>query len=172
MKTTSIIILMAAISLFPKQRNLPVVSSVDLERYSGTWYEIARLPFSFEANLKCITATYSLRKDGRITVLNKGHLIADPKKTTTSRGTAFIPDPASPAKLKVQFFWPFRGNYWIMELDENYRYAMVGEPRLRYLWILSREKKMDDSTFEMLIKKATEAGYDMSALIIPEHDCN
>ena len=173
MKTFSLITVAAFISLLPvKQRNLPVVSSVDINRYTGTWYEIARLPFSFEAKLKCITATYTLRKDGRITVMNKGHYIDNTKKTTRSRGVAFIPDPSAPAKLKVQFFWPFRGDYWIMELNEDYSYVMVGEPRLRYLWILARDKKMDDHIFEILLKKATEAGYDLSALILTEHDCN
>ncbi|MBW6501298.1 MAG: lipocalin family protein [Bacteroidales bacterium] len=172
MKMISLIVVAAFISLFPvKQRDLPVVSSVDINRYLGTWYEIARLPFSFESNLKCITATYSLRKDGRITVLNKGYYINNPRKTTTSRGVAFAPDDSAPGKLKVQFFWPFRGNYWIMELDEDYRYVMVGEPRLRYLWILAREKTMDDQTFEMLLKKAALSGYDLNSLIIPDHDC-
>jgi len=173
MKIISILTLMAVLSFFQiKKQDLEVVSQVDLERYSGTWYEIARLPFSFETRLKCITATYTLRKDGRITVINEGHYIDNPKKTTRSRGMAFIPDPSEPGKLKVQFFWPFRGNYWVMELDDDYRYAMVGEPRLRYLWILAREKKLDDKTFEMLLNKAAEAGYDLSDLIIPDHDCN
>ncbi|MFO7620238.1 MAG: lipocalin family protein [Bacteroidales bacterium] len=173
MKMISLITVAAFISLFPaKQRDLPVVSSVDINRYSGTWYEIARLPFSFESKLKCITATYSLRKDGRITVLNRGHFITDPQKTTSSRGVAFAPDYRAPGKLKVQFFWPFRGNYWIMELDEDYRYVLVGEPRLRYLWILAREKNMDEQTFDMLLKKATDAGYNLSDLILTDHDCN
>ena len=173
MKTISLITVAAFISLAPvRQRDLPVVSSVDINRYTGTWYEIARLPFSFETKLKCITATYLLRKDGRITVLNKGHYITDPRKTTSSRGVAFAPDKNTPAKLKVQFFWPFRGNYWIMELDEDYRYVLIGEPKLKYLWILAREKKMDEHTFEMLVKKATDAGYDLSSLILTDHDCN
>jgi len=159
-------------SSLTKQRNLPVISSVDINRYTGTWYEIARLPFSFESKLKCITATYSLRTDGRITVLNKGHYITDPRKTTSSRGVAFAPDKNAPAKLKVQFFWPFRGNYWIMELDDDYRYVLIGEPKLKYLWILSREKRMDEATFKMLVKKASDSGYDLTSLIITDQDCN
>jgi len=154
------------------QKNLSVVSSVDLNRYTGTWYEIARLPFTFESRLKCITATYSLREDGRITVLNKGHYITNPEKINTAKGIAFIPDKNSPAKLKVQFFWPFRGNYWIMHLDTDYKYVLIGEPSLKYLWILGREKKLDDSILQMLLKKASDAGYNLSNLIMTEQDCN
>jgi lipocalin len=90
------------------QKNLTVVPSVDLKKYAGTWYEIARKPFSFESKLKCITATYSLRENGRIDVLNKGHLISNPEKIKSSKGQAFAPDKYVPAKLKVQFFWPFK----------------------------------------------------------------
>jgi apolipoprotein D and lipocalin family protein len=154
------------------QKNLPVVSSVDLNKYTGTWYEIARLPFTFESRLKCITATYSLREDGRIAVLNKGHYISNPEKTNTAKGIAFVPDKNSPAKLKVQFFWPFRGNYWIMYLDTDYKYVMIGEPSLKYLWILAREKKLDETVLQMLLSKASDAGYNLSNLIMTEQDCN
>lgn len=149
-----------------------VVPDVDLKRYEGTWYEIARLPFRFETKLKCITATYTLREDGRINVLNSGHLKSDPGKISRARGVAFIPDRNVTAKLKVQFFWPFKGDYWIMELDSNYRFVMIGEPSFKYLWILSREKELDSGTLELLEKKATEAGYDLSELIMTEHDCS
>ena len=110
-----------------------VVSSVDLVKYQGTWFEIARLPNFFEKKLKCITATYTLRDDGKITVLNKGNFITEPHKASSSTGVAWVQDKASPAKLKVQFFWPFSGDYWIMYLDQDYRYVLVGEPDLKYL---------------------------------------
>lgn len=173
MKRTILIMLIPMFfSSVMAQKNLSVVSSVDLNRYTGTWYEIARLPFTFESRLKCITATYSLREDGRITVLNKGHYITNPEKINTAKGIAFIPDKNSPAKLKVQFFWPFRGNYWIMHLDTDYKYVLIGEPSLKYLWILGREKKLDDSILQMLLKKASDAGYNLSNLIMTEQDCN
>jgi apolipoprotein D and lipocalin family protein len=147
-----------------------VVSTVDLKRYAGTWYEIARLPNSFERKLKCITATYTLREDGKITVLNKGHYISEPSKVNTATGVAWIPDKNSPAKLKVQFFWPFSGNYWIIDLDKDYKYVLVGDPAFKYLWVLCREKKMDEATFRMLLEKATENGFDIKPLIKVDQD--
>ena len=154
------------------QKAPAVVSSVDLSRYQGTWYEIARLPNFFERKLKCITATYTLREDGKITVLNKGNNIASPYKPSSSQGVAWVPDKNSPAKLKVQFFWPFSGDYWIMYLDPDYRYVLVGDPALKYLWILCRENRMDEMTYEMLIRKAIDNGYEVTPIIRVEHDCN
>ena len=149
-----------------------VVATVDINRYTGIWYEIARLPNFFERKLKCASATYTLRDDGKITVLNKGNYITEPQKTSSVRGVAWIPDKNSPGKLKVQFFWPFSGNYWIMDLDKDYRYVLVGDPSLKYLWILSREKKMDETTYRMLLQKATDNGYNVKSIIRVEQDCN
>jgi len=169
----SILILFTAMifnSAIP-QKVPAVVSVVDLRRYSGTWYEIARLPNFFERKLKCTSATYTLRADGKITVLNAGNYLSDPKKSTSSAGVAWIPDKNSPAKLKVQFFWPFSGDYWIMELDKEYRYVLVGDPATKYLWILAREKKMEESTYRMLLQKAVDNGYDVKSIIRVEQDC-
>jgi apolipoprotein D and lipocalin family protein len=154
------------------QQKPTVVSSVDLKRYSGTWYEIARLPNSFERKLKCITATYTIRADGKISVLNKGHYITEPSKVSSATGVAWIPDKNSPAKLKVQFFWPFSGNYWIIDLDKDYKYVLVGDPSFKYLWILCREKKMEEETYLMLLKKATDNGFNIKPLIKVDQDCN
>ena len=154
------------------QRGPSVVATVDIKRYMGTWFEIARLPNFFERKLKCISATYTLRDDGKITVLNKGNYISDPEKYTSSKGVAWIPDEKSPSKLKVQFFWPFSGDYWIMELDKEYRYVLVGDPSLKYLWILAREKTMDELTYNMLLQKAVDNGYDIGPIIRVEQDCN
>ncbi len=148
-----------------------VVSSVDLKRYQGTWYEIARLPNFFERKLKCASAEYHLRADGKITVINKGNFISNQDKIKSVQGVAWIPDKNSTAKLKVQFFWPFSGDYWIMELDKDYRYALVGDPDLKYLWILAREKTMDDKTYKMLLQKAVDNGYDIKPIIKVEQDC-
>jgi len=173
MKQLAAIIMMMMLFSSSKGQDRPaVVPDVDLKRYQGTWYEIARLPFRFETKLKCITATYTLRKDGRINVLNSGHLKSDPGTVSKARGVAIIPDNKVPAKLKVQFFWPFKGNYWIMELDSKYKYVMIGEPSFKYLWILAREKELDREVLESLKKKAVEEGYDLSELIMTEHDCS
>lgn len=154
------------------QKSVQVVSAVDLNRYKGFWYEIARLPNFFERKLKCTSATYTLRDDGKINVLNKGNFISDPQKTSSAKGVAWIPDKNSPAKLKVQFFWPFSGDYWIMDLDKDYRYVLIGEPSRRYLWILSRVKTMDEETYDKLLQKAVESGYDVDPIIRVEQDCN
>ena len=173
MKKTILILLTAFIFKSATPQKMPsVVSSVDLNRYKGMWYEIARLPNFFERKLKCTSATYTLRDDGRITVLNKGNYLTDPEKSTSSQGIAWIPDKNSPAKLKVQFFWPFSGDYWIMELDKEYRYVLVGDPAHKYLWILSREKKMDEATYNMLLHKAVDNGYDVKSIIKVEQDCD
>ena len=148
-----------------------VVTTVDLKKYQGFWYEIARLPNYFERKLKCTSANYTFRDDGRITVLNKGYYLTDPQKSTSARGVAWIPDRNSPAKLKVQFFWPFSGDYWIMELDKEYRYVLVGDPSHKYLWILAREKEMDEQIYNMLLSKAVEKGYDVKSIIRVEQDC-
>ena len=154
------------------QKTPSVVSTVDLNRYKGKWYEIARLPNYFERKLKCTSATYTLREDGKITVLNAGNYITDPQKTSSIKGIAWIPDKNSPAKLKVQFFWPFSGNYWIMFLDKDYSYVLVGDPSNKYLWILAREKKMDEPIYRMLLQKAIDNGYDVTSIIKVEQDCN
>jgi apolipoprotein D and lipocalin family protein len=148
-----------------------VVTTVDLNRYKGTWFEIARLPIYFEKKLKCVSATYTLRDDGKITVLNKGFYITDPKKSASSSGVAWIPDKNSPAKLKVQFFWPFSGNYWILHLEKDYRYVLVGDPSYKYLWILAREKEMDEITYSMLLQLAVDQGYDVKPIIRVEQNC-
>lgn len=171
-KALLFLISMMMFSTVNSQKSPSVVSSVDLNRYKGLWYEIARLPNFFERKLKCTSATYTLRDDGRITVLNKGNYLSDPKKSTSSSGVAWIPDKKYPAKLKVQFFWPFSGDYWIMELDKEYKYVLVGDPSAKYLWILAREKKMDEQTYQMLLKKAIDNGYDVRTIIRVEQDCD
>jgi lipocalin len=155
-----------------KKENLEVVDRVDLEQYTGTWYEIARLPNRFEKGLKCVTATYKFREDGKISVINRGHKIENPGLTEKAEGWARVPDKDVPGKLKVTFFWPFFGKYWILELDENYQYALVGSPSRKYLWILSREKEMDPSTYKELIRKAEGMGFNTSKMIETEQDCN
>lgn len=169
-KTILFIFVFMLFSEANSQKVPSVVSSVDLNRYTGIWYEIARLPFYFERNLKNTTATYTLREDGKITVLNQGVDINNPGKKKSAKGVAWIPDKNIPAKLKVQFFWPFSGDYWILDLDKDYRYALVGDPSMKYLWILCREKKMEESTYNMLVKKAIDNGYDIRPLIKVEQD--
>jgi len=143
---------------------LYTVGQLDVQRYSGTWYEIARITHRFEKGLEKVSATYTLRNDGKITVLNQGTKDADPEVVKTAKGVAWVPDPSKPAQLKVSFFWPFTGNYWIIDLDAGYQHALVGDPSRKYLWILSRTKTMDDITYKRLTDIAAKAGFDISKL--------
>ncbi|MGD0582248.1 MAG: lipocalin family protein [Bacteroidales bacterium] len=171
MKFSAIMVASMLFATASSQTGVKVVSSVDLKRYAGIWYEIARLPNSFEKSLQCVTATYSLRDDGKITVLNKGHKISDQAKESSAKGVAWVPDPKVPAKLKVQFFWPFSGNYWIIDLEKDYKYALVGDPSFKYLWILCREKVMDDKTYNNLLEIAVKNGFDVSPILKISQDC-
>lgn len=152
-------------------KDLQVVKKVELEKYAGTWYEIVRFPSSFESSLKCVTATYTIKENGKIEVWNKGHKISDTSKISEIKGTAWIPDANETAKLKVRFFWPFAGDYWVIALDENYQYAMVGHPNRKYLWILSREKKPDSDIIQNLLLQAKNQGFDTSKIEFVAQDC-
>lgn len=142
---------------------LEVVPKVDLGRYVGLWYEIAKYPNRFER--KCdsnVTATYAARPDGKITVLNS--CTTKEGKITQSSGWAKVVDRKTCSKLKVTFFWPFFGDYWIIDLGPNYEYAVIGEPSRKYLWVLSRTPKMDDTLYSELTSRLTNKGYEASRL--------
>lgn len=151
-----------------RKSELEVVSAVDLSRYAGRWYEIARLPNRFEK--KCadsVTATYSLRSDGRVDVVNRCRK-AD-GKYTTAKGKAKIVDKKTNAKLKVTFFWPFSGDYWILDLGSNYEYAVVGAPNRDYLWILSRTPQLDEQLYQSLLAKLATRGFATERMIRTAH---
>ncbi|MCF8330913.1 MAG: lipocalin family protein [Bacteroidales bacterium] len=152
-------------------RELPTVKNADLEKYSGKWYEIARLPNSFEKGLKCTSAEYHLKKNGKLTVINRGHQEEDAQKVKSVKGFARIPDKSEPGQLKVYFFWPFGGDYYIIELDKDYQYVLVGAPSRKYLWILARENKLNDDIYNKLVVRAKELGFDTQKLIRVKHDC-
>jgi apolipoprotein D and lipocalin family protein len=146
--------------------NLPLktVERVDLQRYIGRWYEIARYPNRFQRNCESDTmAEYSLRKDGKVEVVNSCRQKDGTVKT--ARGKARVVDKSSNARLKVTFFWPFYGDYWIIGLDPEYRYAIIGEPKRKYLWILSRTPSMDDATYTKAIAKVRAAGFEPEKLL-------
>ncbi|HEX7584249.1 MAG TPA: lipocalin family protein, partial [Prolixibacteraceae bacterium] len=140
------------------------VKTLDLNRYLGTWYEIARFPHSFEKNLVGVTATYSLNDDGKIEVLNQGFKNTLDGAPSKAVGKAKIPDKSEPGKLKVSFFWIFYADYNMLELDENYQYAMIGSSSDKYFWILYRTPQMESATYEMLLEKARKRGYNLDKL--------
>ena len=147
------------------QPPMHVVSSVDLARYAGKWYEIARLPNRFQRDCAAsTTATYTLRPDGKITVVNECSKADGLRKS--AKGTARVADPTGPnTKLKVTFFWPFSGNYWIIDLDPEYRWAVVGEPGRDYLWILSREPRLEEAQYQRILERAKQQGYEVGRLM-------
>jgi len=147
--------------------NLPpleVVNYVDLERYVGKWYEIASFPQRFQEGCLASTAEYRLRNDGNIDVINRC-VDENTGKLREVNGRAWVTDPVTNAKLKVQFFWPFSGKYWIIELGEDYEYAVVGHPNRNYLWILSRTPEMDETVYQDILSSLeTNHLYDLSRL--------
>lgn len=146
--------------------NTETVKNLDLNRYLGKWYEIARFPHSFEKGLVGVTATYSMREDGKIKVVNQGYKNSLNGELSTAVGKAKIPNPNFPAKLKVSFFWIFYADYFVMELDEeNYEWAVIGSSSPKYLWILSRKPQMDETIYQQLIQKIKARGYKLDQLI-------
>ncbi|WP_417327259.1 lipocalin family protein [Halarcobacter sp.] len=146
-----------------KDPNIKSVQTVDLDRYVGSWYEIARYEHKFEKDCKNVTATYSIKENDKIEVINRCTKMTNSEKTEAI-GEAYSVDNTN-AKLKVSFFWPFYGDYWIIMLDKNYSYAVISEPSKKYLWILSREKKLDEKIKEKILKRLESLDYDLSKLI-------
>jgi apolipoprotein D and lipocalin family protein len=143
---------------------LETVERVELNKYVGRWYEIARYPNRFQK--QCTgdtTANYSVLDDGKIQVLNACR--KQDGKIDQAKGKAKIVDRETNAKLKVTFFWPFYGDYWIIGLDPEYRWAVVGEPGRKYLWILSRTPQMSDADYEHALRIIRKSGYDDSKLM-------
>jgi len=143
-----------------------VVDFVDLRRYLGKWHEIARYPNRFQQD-DCVAATavYTLRADGRIDVLNQCRRGGSDGPLVAARGVARVADPVTNARLKVTFFWPFAGDYWIIDLGSNYEYAVVSEPRRRCLWILARRPGIEMQTFSDIFRRLRGQGFDTSRLI-------
>lgn len=145
---------------------LATVASVDLQRYSGRWYEIYRLPNGFEdATCASVTADYAPRSDGQLQVVNT--CVKTLEDFDRSRGLARVVDPVSRAKLEVSFFRPFWGNYWIIDLDDDYSWAMVAEPQGKYLWLLARTPTLPDGVDAQVRARMTELGYSVERLIKP-----
>jgi apolipoprotein D and lipocalin family protein len=149
------------------RRQLPplqTVAYVDLKRYVGTWYEIAAFPQRFQRGCTGSTATYTLRPDGEIDVVNRcrlGSLVGEEK---VAKGRARVVDRTTNAKLKVSFFRPFWGDYWIVDLGADYDYAVVGHPGRDYLWILGRNPTMDAAVYDGILARLRAQGYEVERL--------
>lgn len=149
-----------------KKPPLEVASYVAIERYLGTWYEIARKPVSFEKNCYGTQAHYAMRKDGKtIDVVNTCYKKSLSGSEQVGLAKAWVVDPITNAKLKVQFQWPFRGDYWILEVGKHYDYALVGEPKRKNLWILSRAPTLSHRITAHLLQRARQQGFDTGDMI-------
>jgi apolipoprotein D and lipocalin family protein len=139
---------------------LQTVPSVDVNRYMGKWYEIASYPQFFEKGCSNVSATYTL-KDSYVEVFNSS--IKNGKENSIT-GKAFVVKNSGNAKLKVQFFWPFKGDYWIIDLDKDYAWAVVSDPKQKTLWVLSRTPQMEESIYQSILQKLAAKGFDLKRI--------
>ena len=145
-------------------QTLQTVTYVDLNKYSGKWYEIASYPQRFQKGCHCTTAEYTFSAKGYVIVENRCNRDSVNGKLSYIKGNAFVENNSGNAKLKVQFFWPFKGKYWIIDLASDYSYAVVSHPNKKYLWILSRTSKMDDTVYQQIISRLKSKGFDLSKI--------
>lgn len=147
-----------------QSQTLETVPKVDLNKYTGKWYEIASYPQSFQKGCNCTTAEYSLSDKGYVIVENRCNRDSINGTQTYIKGKAFVTKKSGNAKLKVQFFWPFKGKYWIIDLADDYNYAVVSHPNKKYLWVLSRTPKMSEVVYQQIIARLESKGFDLSKL--------
>ena len=150
--------LLTAWTSLPPPQTAP---SVDLARYAGPWYEIESFPNWFQGGCAETKAEYTPRPDGRIHVVNTCQRGGRPVRI---EGTARVVPGSNNSKLKVRFFWPFEGDYWVLDLDPAYRWAAVGHPNRNYLWILARQRPLDPEILEGIRARLAAKNYDVSRL--------
>ncbi|WP_276371690.1 lipocalin family protein [Chryseolinea sp. H1M3-3] len=149
--------------------NVEVVKSFDISKYTGNWFEIARLDFRFEKNLNNTTADYSLNDDGTIKVVNRGYNYKK-QKWVEATGKAKFVEAKDEGRLKVSFFGPFYSGYNVIAIDPDYKYALIAGESMKYLWLLSRETTMPENIKQAYLKKAEGIGYKTSDLVWVEHN--
>ena len=157
---------------FSNAQPLKTVPSVDLQKYSGKWFEIASYPQRFQKGCRCTSAEYTYTDKGYVIVENRCRRDSSGGKESYIRGKAFVQKNSGNAKLKVQFFWPFTGKYWIIDLADDYSYAVVSHPNKKYLWILSRTPKISNELFQKITLKLVEQGFDLSKIQITMQNCS
>jgi apolipoprotein D and lipocalin family protein len=160
-KTILIINVMFLIFSSCRSQAPETVKFVDLEKYAGLWYEYASFPARFQKGCTNTTAEYKISPKGYVIVINK---CTRDKDRTGIEGKAFVVPNSGNAKLKVQFFWPFRGDYWILDLAEDYSWAVVGSPKRNYLWILSRTPVIEANLYNEITSRVAAKGFDISKL--------
>jgi apolipoprotein D and lipocalin family protein len=149
------------------QQHLPpltTVPRVDLTRYMGVWYEIASIPQRYQKGCMGTRATYTLQQSGQVEVVNACRKSAEPQAYSQAVGRARVVPDSGDAKLEVSFFWPFWGDYWIVDLADDYSFAVVGSPGRDSLWILSRTPKLPGATTAGILRRLVEKNYDVQRL--------
>lgn len=163
--------LAACSATLPGPETPRTVERVDLSRYLGLWHEVARLPQRFQdsSSLRCeeVTAEYAPLAEGRISVRNSCVNALDPARPRrVATGQAYVVEGSNNARLRVSFFWPFFGDYWVIGLDPEYRWALVGSPSRRSLWLLSRTPTLPPAEMERALAIARAEGFDLGSLIV------
>ncbi|HNW98814.1 MAG TPA: lipocalin family protein [Bacteroidales bacterium] len=160
-----------ALSLFSCKQYKPLqtVNNVDIEKYAGKWYEIAAFPQVFQKGCSCSSAEYFTTSKNYVKVVNTCTVDGKQKKV---EGKAFIVKGTGNSKLKVQFFWPFKGKYWIIYLENDYSIAVVGHPNRQYLWILARDKKISEEKYNSILEFLKNNDFDISKLVKTVHVCS
>ncbi len=158
-----VIILFFTFSAF--SQDLETVPTVNLQQYSGKWFEVASFPQRFQKGCHCTTAEYTLTTKDYLIVENRCNKDSLNGNSLYIKGKVFAEKNTGNAKLKVQFFWPFKGKYWIIDLAPDYSYAVVGHPNRNYLWILSRTASMDDLLYQKIVSRIEAKGYDVSKIL-------
>lgn len=172
LSTGALVAATAAVHRYSKQyAPLATVPEVDLDRYQGRWYEIARLPQRFERGCHCVFAEYTKHPKGHVEVYNYCRKGGPAGKEKAVTGKAFPVEGSNSSKLKVQFFWPFRGDYWVLELDPDYQHVLVGTPDRESLWILSRTPQLDDAIYSRLVQAARQTGFPVERLLLTDQRC-
>ena len=151
-------------STMQAQDTLKTVTNVDLNRYAGKWYEIASFPQFFQKGCNCTTAEYTVCNKGYVVVENRCNKDSVNGRESYIKGKAFVVKNTGNAKLKVQFFWPFRAKYWIIDLADDYSYAVVGHPNKKYLWILCRTPQLNELLYNQIVERIKNKGFDINKL--------
>lgn len=166
-----LLVLVSGCAVGQKGLTMKTVQNFKVEQFMGTWYEIARFPHSFERNLVGVTATYRLKPNGKVEVINQGYKNNLEGKVKRAKAFAKIPNPNEPGRLKVYFFWPFGADYLILDIAPDYQWALVGSSSPKFLWILHRAPQMDSELFSTIVNKARQLGYDIDRLeMVPQKE--
>ncbi len=168
MKYTALLIaLMISLPAFAKSKDPSVVPTVDLNKYSGVWYQVAHYPSFFSTSCESSSAEYAVIPEG-LSVFNQ--CFKDKKVLTSIKGTATIPNPQFPAKLEVDFGFFRKGDYWIIALDQNYQWAVVSGPERKSLFVLSRTAPMEATLLDSILKNLEADGFDLSKVVIDKYN--